>query len=201
MQELTNKVTSIFEFDGLPETVNQNYFKMLLALTGNCSITKFDDWYAVKGQRGGTPNAYYIPENYIIANPKLGSKTIPLTDKDITVFYMTPFDECTNIGSGLYGLLNRTADSLTHVDISINTALKNSRVVALFETVSDTQQKRVDGILKKMREGEDVFAIKAPFDGELKINPFLLHNQRSVHHTGVDAHDIFAQKTDKSQLY
>ena len=34
-----------------------------------------------------------------------------------------------------------------------------------------------------------------------EINPLLLHHKRPVHDTGVDAHDIFAQQTDKGQLY
>ena len=34
-----------------------------------------------------------------------------------------------------------------------------------------------------------------------EINPLLLHYQRPIHDTGVDAHNIFAQKADKGQLY
>lgn len=174
VQELANKITSIFKFSGLPDTVDENYFKLSLAMTGHCSLAKMkNNWYAVHGTRGGEPNAYYIPKNYIIANPFLGSETIDRENKDITVFYMTPFDECTTIGSGLFGLINRTADGLAHTDISINTALKNSRVVAFFEVTSDTQKTALNKTIAEMRNGEDSFGIKTPFDGEIKMNPYL----------------------------
>lgn len=174
MQELSNKVNSIFEFENLPETVDENFFKLSLILTGHCSLVNIkNEWYAVHGQRGGTPNPYYIPENYIIANPALGSETVKTTDNKITVFYLTPFDECTTIGTGLFGLINRTADSLTHTDISINTALKNSRVVAICECSTDTDKERINETFNKMRSGGDVFTVKTGFDDEIKINPFL----------------------------
>lgn len=189
VQELSNKVTSMFEFTGLPESVNENFFKLNLILTGQCALYKTDkwqnttgienwvndSWVAVHGQRSGEPNVYYIPKGYVIANPAIKSETIPdyKTNPNITIFYLTPFDECTTLGSGLYGLIMRTAHKLADIDVSIKTAVINSRVVALWEVDNDAQQSRVNETLRKMRQGEDVFAIKTGYESEIKINPYL----------------------------
>lgn len=176
MQELTNKITSMFDFKGLPETVSENFFKLALVLFGECAIIKDNsNYYAVKGQRSGKPNAYYIPQGYVYANPAINSRTFEdvKTDNNITIFYLTPFDETTLSGSGMWALINRTARTLADIDVSINTAVKNSRVVGFCECDSDTIKTRLDEAFKKMRNGEDVFSVKSGFENEIKLNPFL----------------------------
>lgn len=177
MQELTNKVTSMFDFEGLPETVSENFFKLALVLFGECAIMKDKkgNYYAVKGQRSGEPNAYYIPKGYVYANPAIGSETFENVKVNpyITIFYLTPFDETTLSGSGMWALINRTARTLADIDVSINTAVKNSRVVGFCECDSDTIKTRLDEAFKKMRNGEDVFSVKSGFENEIKLNPFL----------------------------
>jgi hypothetical protein len=177
MQELTNKVTSMFDFKGLPETVSENFFKLSLVLFGECAILKDKkgEYYAVKGQRSGEPNAYYIPKGYVYANPAIGSETFENVKVNpyITIFYLTPFDETTLSGSGMWALINRTARTLADIDVSIKTAVKNSRIVGFCECDSDTIKTRLDEAFKKMRNGEDVFSVKSGFENEIKLNPFL----------------------------
>lgn len=189
LQELSNKVTTMFEFENLPESVDENFFKLMLVLTGQCALYSVKEWQttkgienwngnkwtAVRGERSGEPNVYYIPRGYVIANPAIGSETIPdtATNPYITIFYLTPFDECTMQGCGLSGLIMRTAHKLADIDVSIRTAVKNSRVVAFWECDSDTQKKRLDESLTKMRNGEDVFAVKTGYESTMKINPYL----------------------------
>lgn len=188
LQELSNKVTSMFVFSNLPDSVDENFFKLNLVLTGQCALYKSKDWIttkgienwrdkwvAIRGERSGEPNVYYIPRGYVIANPTLNGETISdvQTDPNITIFYLTPFDECTICGRGLSGLIFRTAHKLADIDISIRTAVKNSRIVAFWECDNDTQKNRIDTALSKMRDGEDVFAIKTGYESEMKINPYL----------------------------
>lgn len=189
LQELSNKVTTMFEFENLPESVDENFFKLMLVLTGQCALYNVKEWQttkgienwngekwvAVRGERSGEPNVYYIPRGYVIANPAIGSDTITdtATNPDITIFYLTPFDECTMQGRGLSGLIMRTAHKLADIDISIRTAVKNSRIVAFWECDNDTQKKRLDESLTKMRNGEDVFAVKTGYESTMKINPYL----------------------------
>lgn len=180
VQELSNKVTSMFTFKNLPEEVDQNFFKLNLVLTGQCALYRYIDgdnpkWVAIHGQRSGEPNVSYIPRGYVIANPAIGSETIEDAEDApyLTIFYLTPYDQCTNFGRGLAGLIFRTAHKLADIDVSIRTAVKNSRVVALWECDNDTQKNRIDNTLTKMRNGEDVFAIKTGYESEMKINPYL----------------------------
>ena len=80
---LTNKVCNLFVWEGLPDTVDERALNLLLMLRGRACFTKFGDkLYALDGNVGGEPNAYYLPQFFIIANPILGSKEVRIRQRD-----------------------------------------------------------------------------------------------------------------------
>lgn len=174
----------MFEFKGLPETVNERFLKTSLILTGNCSLyypkhimnpaIAEEGWYAVKGKIGAEPNAYYIGTEYVISNPILGSENILTTDKRIQVFYWNSLDELFNpMCSGLYFLIDRTARVLTEIYRSTIIALKNSRVVNIFSASNNNEKTTLNKLLGDMREGEDVFTTLMDFKTKMEVNPVL----------------------------
>ncbi len=174
----------MFEFKNLPETVNERYFKSSLILTGNCAIyypkeilnpkLAEQGWYAVKGNIGAEPNAYYIGSEYVIANPILGSENIKTTDERIEVFYWNSLDEVFNpLCSGLYFLIDRTARILTEIYRSTIIALKNSRVVNVFSASNNNEKTTLNKLITDMREGEDVFTTIQDFKAKMEVNPVL----------------------------
>jgi hypothetical protein len=59
---LTNKVCNLFVWDGLPETVDVRALNLGLVLNGKVCWTEFNGkLYALTGNVGGEPNAYYEP--------------------------------------------------------------------------------------------------------------------------------------------
>jgi hypothetical protein len=59
---LTNKACNLFVWEGLPETVDERALNLGLILNGKVCFTKFDGkLYALTGNIGGEPNAYYEP--------------------------------------------------------------------------------------------------------------------------------------------
>lgn len=182
--ELTSKTTRMFDFKGLPDTVNERYFKSSLILTGNVALwypknivnTKLapTGWYAVKGTIGAEPDAYYIGSKYVIANPILGSEAIDTADKRVQVFYWNTLDEIFNpLTSGLYFLIDRTARVLTEIYRSTIIALKNSRVVNIFSASNNNEKTTLNKLLADMREGEDVFTALQDFKSRVEVNPVL----------------------------
>lgn len=175
--ELLDKIIPMFSFTGLPETVNERYFKAALILTGNCALWKTKgNWYAVKGTRGAQPNEYYIGTEYIIANPILGSANVKWTDKDIQVFYWNSLDELfanTMENSGFYFLIDRTARILAEIYRSTITALKNSRLTNVFSALNNNEKESINKIITDMRNCEDSFTSIQDFRSKMTVNPAL----------------------------
>jgi hypothetical protein len=76
---LLNKTLEIFQWDNLPETINQRDLEEQLLLCGRACFFKDKNnskYYCLTGQWGGEPNVYYQPTDYIISNPILGSRTL-----------------------------------------------------------------------------------------------------------------------------
>lgn len=170
---LLSRCVNMFKFNGLPATVNEQYFNIALMTAGQCSITKINnEYYAILGYRGGQPNTYYLPNSYIIANPYLNvSENIGITDKRLTVFYNSSVDEIVPTANGLAGLITTTAQQLTSIDVSIEKALENTRLTAFITVENDNQKKSCEMALKKMQQGEDVTAVSGDVYGDIKISP------------------------------
>lgn len=202
--ELLSKTIRMFEFKGLPETVNERYLKSSLILTGNVAIWKptsvintklatANEWYAVKGTMGSEPNPYYIPSEYVISNPILGSENILTTDERITVFYWNSLDEVFNpLTSGLYFLIDRTARILTEIYRSTITALKNSRVVNIFSASNNNEKTTLNKLLADMRNCEDTFTAIQDFKSKIEVNPVLQE---------VSIKDILQEFVELEQFY
>lgn len=177
LKQLIPIVTKMVDFKGLPDSVNQRYFKTMLFMTGYCALVKINNlWYATIGGRGGKPDPYYIPTVFTLANPVLGSETISLENSKISMFYLTSIDELTSyggMGGGLSGLIVRTSTLISNIDFSIDTAVKKSRVVSIVTCDNNTTKNRIDDIIKRIMNGEDVFTVNQDFTEDIKINPYL----------------------------
>lgn len=166
---LLNKVCSCFYITGLPETINEYYVKSSLITDGDIGITKFNDnIYAVIGAPAGQPDEYYIPEQYVVANPRLGSKTFT-RNVDGVVIYNTDTDHY--ISGGLYGLISQTATLLADNIISINCAQINSRVQVMLTGEDDGQIIAGETALKKLYAGKPYTILKSDLIDKITVNP------------------------------
>ena len=179
---LTDKVMSCFIIsDAAPSdrtrSINWDYFKLNLILDGQVCITDFNKkLYACIGNRGGTPNEYYVPTQFIIANPILGSKQVKI-DVDGVVFYNTKIDQFWLTGSseifatGLYDLIEQTATLLADNIISINCVQVNARVNTFFDADSEAQAIAGEAILKKMYAGVPYMVLRGDLIEKIRVNP------------------------------
>ena len=158
-------------------SINWDYFKLNLILDGQVCITDFNEkLYACIGNRGGTPNEYYVPTQFIIANPILGSKQVKI-DVDGVVFYNTKIDQFWLNGSseifatGLYDLIEQTATLLADNIISINCVQVNARVNTFFDADSEAQAIAGEAILKKMYAGVPYMVLRGDLIEKIRVNP------------------------------
>jgi hypothetical protein len=179
---LTNKVMSCFIISDEDQTertssINWDYAKMNLILDGQICITEFDDkLYACIGNRGGTPNEYYVPTQFLIANPVLGSKEVKIGETGV-VIYNTKIDhfvwtgESDVFSAGLCDLIEQTATLLADNIISINCSQINARVTAFFTADSEAQAAAGEAVLKRMYAGKPYAILRSDLIEKLLINP------------------------------
>ena len=166
---LLNKTASCFYIKNLPDTMDEFYIKQTLLLDGDIGITDFNDKiYAVNGAPSGQPDEYYVPTQYTVANPVLGSK-IFTRGVDGAVVYNTALDKY--LAGGLYGLIDQTATLLADNIISINCNQINSRVTAVFTADSDAQAIAGEVILKKMYTGAPYQIVRSDIIEKIGVNP------------------------------
>ena len=179
---LTDKVMSCFiikDEDPSERTssIDWDYFKMNLILDGQICITDFNNkLYACIGNRGGTPNEYYVPTRFLIANPVLGSKEVRIGETGV-VIYNTKIDhfvwtgESDIFAAGLCDLIEQTATLLADNIISINCSQINARVTAFFTADSESQAAAGELILRKMYAGKPYSILRSDLLEKLQVNP------------------------------
>lgn len=162
---LTNKACNLFVWEGLPETVDVRALNLGLILNGKVCFTKFEDkLYALTGNIGGEPNAYYEPQSFIIANPVLGSKQVKIRQKDgsdsiegLDGILMTNTDVdamSDRPRGGLYGLIYQFAGLLADNVSSLNVSQINGRVSQIFTADNEAMARTAELVLKDIYEGK-----------------------------------------------
>lgn len=166
---LLNKTCSCFYIKNLPDTINEFYLKSTLITEGDIGFTEFNGkLYALNGAPAGGPDEYYVPSQYTVANPVLGSKVFT-RGKDGVVVYNSDLDQY--IPGGLYGLIDQTATLLADNIISINANQINSRVCAAFTADSEAQAVAGEAVLKKMYTGAPYQVLRSDLVEKITVNP------------------------------
>ena len=166
---LLSKTCACFYIKNLPETMDEFFIKSTLIVDGDLGVTDFNDKiYAVNGAPGGQPDEYYVPTQYTVANPVLGSK-IFTKGVDGVVIYNADIDRY--VPGGLFGLIDQTATLLADNIISINCNQINTRVSVAFTADSEAQAIAGEAILKRMYTGSPYSILRSDLVDKIKVNP------------------------------
>lgn len=143
------KTQSMFEYEGLPDSIPQKELERLLQTTGNVFVTKVDGvLYALTGGKGGEPDVYGRATLYTVANPALKlSKTYDIRKDGVLI------ENDTN-GESLLPLIGRYAVLYTDGLISLNTASVLTRITMLISASDDKTKQSADEFLCKIENGE-----------------------------------------------
>lgn len=181
---LTNKAMSIFKFTGLEdlEAIDERFLKEQLILKGKVCFTQIDNkLYALDGNWGGEPNAYYEPTQWIIANPILGSKQVKVLNKDGSkdvdgiegvVVALTDFDYLSDtLNGGLFPLIYKYSGLLADNDVSLNVAQINGRLNVAFTADSEAQANLAEDVLRDYYNGKPYRVLAQDIMDKIGINP------------------------------
>lgn len=169
---MLNRLQSMFKYEGLPDTIPQKWLENYLLCNGSCVfVMDGDDLIVTTGGWGGLPDRYYIPTEYIVANPYV---------KEETRRTYTIGEDCVLIRNDVYargvlGILEENARLLTENYITMNLSTILARAMLTITATNNQDKESVDLWLKKLIRG-DISAI-----GEL---PAMVGNQdRSINIT------------------
>lgn len=179
---LTNKVGQMIEFKNLPENVDEEFLKEQLILCGKICFTQFNQHiYALNGNVGGEPNCYYESQDFIIANPILGSKTVKIRHEDgsskvdglegILVGLTSIDKQVESLHGGLYDLIYQTAGLLADNVVSLNCAQINSRVQVAFVADDEALANTGEKVLKDMYNGKPYKILTQDILNKLTVSP------------------------------
>lgn len=143
------KTQSMFEYEGLPDSIPQKELERLLQTTGNVFVTKVDGvLYALSGGKGGEPDVYGRATLYTVANPALKlNKTYDIQKDGVLI-------ENDSNGESLLPLIGRYAVLHTDGLISLNTASILTRITMLISASDDKTKQSADEFLRKIQDGE-----------------------------------------------
>ena len=149
-------VFRIFLFDGLPETINERFFKYTLFLYGKVTFFKDNDTLlALNGAPSGQQDIYYVPEEMIVSNPRLLKSYNLKRGIDCEVVYCSDIDVYDQFEfGGLYTLVAKTATMLTDGDLSISVAQKNKRLINVLAAEDQNTKNSIDVVIRKQYAGE-----------------------------------------------
>lgn len=159
---LIQKIISVFEFDGIPETWSKDYFLYSLFLYGFVVILETDKFGVIP--QGG-PNAslygydvFFRPTNVIVANPKLKGILQPRIGTQCALIRMQPdYGSCWDIVAYYADLLALCTESLA-------ANLVNSKLAYVFACDNKTVAESFKKMYDQINEGNPaVFADKKLF--------------------------------------
>lgn len=201
---LTNKCCNLFVWEGLPDTVDERALNLNLVLGGKVCWTKFNDkLYALTGDVGGEPNAYYLPQLFIIANPILGSKQVRIRKKDgdqtvegLDGILMGNSDvdllSDRPIG-GLFGLIYQTAGLLSDNISSLNASQINGRVSQIWTADNDAMARTAEFILKDIYDGKPYKVVAQDIIDKVGVLPTAQNGQANTLLNLIEAHRAILQ--------
>lgn len=164
---MLDRTQSMFKWNNLPDTIPQRVLELYLQLNGNVAFTQVDgEYYVFTGGMGGYPSVYYMPTQYVIANPALKfNKTLDIDEDCIIV-------KNDSMYLGLYPLFTKYASLMTEVELSMDIAVKNTRIISLITAPDDRTKASAEKFLSDVEEGKPgIIADNAFLDG-IKSQPY-----------------------------
>ena len=157
---LIQKILSVFEFDGIPETWSKDYFLYTLFVWGFIAVVETDKFGVIPQHCSLFGyDVFYRPTNVTIANPLLRGILQPKIGVDCELIKMQPdYGSCWDIVSYYGDLLALSSESL-----AVN--IVNSKLAYVFACDNKTVAESFKKMYDKLNKGNPaVFADSKLFD-------------------------------------
>lgn len=199
---LTNKCCNLFQWEGLPDTIDERALNLDLVLSGKVCWTKFNgELYALTGNVGGEPNVYYEPQEFIIANPILGSKNVKIRHRDGSqtvegldgiLMANSDVDQMSDRTSGgLFGLIYQYAGLLADNVSSLNISQINGRVSQIWTADEQSLGKTAELVIKDIYEGKPYKIVTQDMIDKVGVLPAAQTGQTNTLLNLMEIHQFF----------
>lgn len=160
---LLARVSRMFQYKGLPDTIPHEILDRYLMNNGIACITKVNDkLYCFYGNAGGPQDEYYRSTQFIIANPHIkmpGGKTF---SANVHIFgESSDSDTCEGVlmrndteWQGLYPLLARYSFLLAENTLTLRVADVLLRITALLSAPTDKERIAADEFIANLEDGK-----------------------------------------------
>lgn len=162
---MLTRTISMFDYEGLPDTIPEHELEKMLQLHGFAFITLVEnDLYAFTGSLGGEADPYGNPTEITVANPALNiSNTYNIKNEGVLLVN-------DDLKLGLIDLYNYYNTLLVENDITMNLENINNRMQTLISAHDDNTIESAKEYLENIKDGEiGIIAENAMFEG-LNIN-------------------------------
>lgn len=163
-QYLFARTQKMFEYKGLPDSIDSDVLERYLQLNGATCITKYkDNLYCFAGSVGGMQDVYYKPSLFVVSNPHLDkgfSKNIIITrHRDHLVDLPTDSQDGVLLRNdtewvGLTPLIARYAVLMAENCLTVRSADVMLRIIAMISAPNDKVLKSAMDYLKRLENGE-----------------------------------------------
>lgn len=172
---MLNRVQSMFKYSGLPDTIPQKMIELYIMINGHSVIIEHEgELYVTFGSWGGEPNEYYIPKNYIVANPYLKLFKTYTIGEDCVLAHND------SLYYGLMPMFRRYASQLVENDLTMNMVDINSRIVALIDAPDDATRASAEKYLADIEAGKNGVIAGQHFLEGIRAQPYGEHNYQRL---------------------
>lgn len=162
-----NRLQKMFKYKGLPKTIPAEYLEMYLQNNGNCIIADVDGaLYALVGSLGGDPDAYYLPRNYVVANPYLKLSKTYVRDEDCAFFRNDPYM------LGVYPIIHKYAEQIAETELSMSISVINARIMSLITASTDRERQAANQFINDIIDGKLSAIGNDQFFEGIKVQPY-----------------------------
>lgn len=161
------RLQSLFEYKNLPDSIPSKYLELFLQMNGNVCIARVDgDLYALVGSYGGEPDAYYLPLDYVVANPYLKLSKTYKRDVDCIVIQNDP------LMVGVLPLLHKYNTQMAENELSMSISIINTRILSIITASTDPEKDAADKYIQDVIDGKLSSVMNNPFFEGIKTQPY-----------------------------
>ena len=180
--EILRLMYRILIIKNVPETIDETFLKMILFTQGKIvffegqevgeSVSKL---LALNCSRANMPTIYYLPSQFLVANPRLLKSYTLTPGEDCEVIYLSETDKynLSEMNGGLYELISSTATIMADNDLSLNIAQKNTRLTNIASAQTQNAFESLQAVINAMYNGDPNIVVKGSLIDQLQNIPIM----------------------------
>ena len=139
----------MFKWGKLPKTIPERQIELMLQTNGHVCIAKHEGkLYAFVGSFSGEPNEYYLPTQYVVANPYLKfSKTFTIGVDCVVITNDTMY-------MGLLPLFSKYCTLIAETELTMYEIAILARAALIFDAEDESEVRNIEEFIRQLKNGD-----------------------------------------------